>query len=207
MHVCIVGGSSALAKEVRDHWIGLGNRVSCLSCRGSIADLREITRSLLEDQIDALVTFTGAVDNGKLISLSASQWDHVLDATLTSVFKALHVLLPYVKNDGAVVVVGSIVGSTGGHGCANYAAAKAGLVGLVRAAANENPHLRINLLELGYVDAGMGARLSPEIKEKIVKTIPMKRFATVAEVVAAVDFLLKQTYMTGGVLTFAGGLR
>ncbi len=109
------------------------------------------------------------------------------------------------------MVVGSVVGSTGGFGCCNYAAAKAGLVGLVRAAANEQAAkgtgTRVNLLELGYVDAGMGERLPEEVKNKSIRAIPLGRFARMDEVLDALDFLIRAPYMTGGVLTLAGGLR
>lgn len=161
------------------------------------------------DPIDLLVTLTGATSDAKLDAMTPQQWEYVMDANVTTVFNALRHGLPNVKEGGSAVVVGSIVGSTGGYGCANYATAKAALRGLVRAAANENVSrgVRVNLLELGYIDAGMGRRLGQPIKDKIVPAIPMKRFGTLEETVQAIEALEKLTYMTSGVLTLAGGMR
>ena len=97
----------------------------------------------------------------------------------------------------------------GGYGCTNYAAAKAGLVGLVRGAANEwaKHQIMVNLLELGYVDSGMGAELNPRVRDAAVKSIPLGRFATEEDFVHAVEYLATTRYATGTVLTLAGGLR
>lgn len=210
-HVVIVGGGAALAQPLMARLLDHGNRVSAIyrhtrPTRPEVHVAPEPSE-VLSLPIDSLVTLCGSVNNGKIDVMSDSNWKSVIENNLTAVFDAFWYLLRKMVDGGSVVVVGSIVGSTGGHGCANYAAAKAGLVGLVRAAANENPHLRINLLELGYVNAGMGARLSQEVKDRAIKAIPMRRFAEPEEAVDAIEFLMRQTYMTGGVLTFAGGLR
>lgn len=227
MHVVIVGGGAALAQPVIEHFTGdSGYGADCylnrthpeLSditavCRTAlpivpgvnvIFELSEVTRP-----IDVLITMTGAVDNARLDAMTDEQWDKAIAANLTAPFQALRKLLPLVVDNGNVVVVGSIVGSTGGRGCANYAAAKAGLVGLVRAAANEHAArgVCVNLLELGYIDAGMGARLPPKVREAVLPTIPLYRFGAPEDVVLAVDFLARTRYATGTVLTLAGGLR
>lgn len=158
-------------------------------------------------EIDLLVTLTGSVSNGKLVDLRAPAWERVLGDTLTAVFQTLCHGLPRIRAGGSVVVVGSVVGRAGGYGCGNYAAAKAGLVGLVRSAANEHAArgVRVNLLELGYTELGMGAELPATVAEAVKKTIPLRRFARAEEFVAAIVFLEK-AYMTGGVLPLAGGL-
>ncbi len=201
MRICVVGANSAIATYymASRHWCG--------------DQILQIRRGMGDDEwaglvFDYMVTFTGSVRNTKLENMPACHWDTVLADTLTSVASALARGLPRMRDGGSIVVVGSIVGSTGGFGCAIYAAAKAGLVGLVRAAANETVkrNIRINLLELGYTNIGMGERLDPDIKEQIIQSIPMKRFAEAGEVIEVINFLNRQTYMTGNVLTFAGGL-
>lgn len=216
MRVVIVGGGAALAKPVIEHYLGRICAVTAV-CHQSgpkvnpsdwghrfkvVYGLEEV-----DGPVNILITMPGSVCNGRIEELSLGDWRSVMDATLSSVFEAFRRLLPKMTDGGNVVVVGSVVGSTGGIGCANYAAAKAGLVGLVRAAANEHPRLHVNLLELGYVDAGMGARLPEKVKEKVKASIPLGRFATEEDVVLAVDFLARTKYATGTVLSLSGGLR
>ncbi len=218
MDVAIVGGGAALAQPLIRHLLDRGDTVVAV-CRKTrpvvVGDCRlDVVVSVeelagLERDFDALVTMTGSVENCTLRHLGPDAWGRVIESTLTSVYRALRACLCRMREPGNVVVVGSVVGSTGGKGCANYAAAKAGLVGLVRAAANEwaRYDVVVNLLELGYVDAGMGARLDPKVREEVLKTIPLRRFATEDEVVQAIDYLMKVRYMTGNILTLAGGLR
>ena len=215
MHVVIVGGGAALAQPLIDHWgrdkecqltVGCRSKTPVRPCAGLVIK-RRVTE--VHEPWDVLVTLTGEVDNALLVGTTSGQWGSVLDANLTQPFEALRALLPNSNNPSNVVVVGSIVGSIGGRGCANYAASKAGLTGLVRAAANEWAHrsVCINLLELGYTGVGMGARLHRDSKERALMTIPLQRFGTAEDFVLAVEFLSKTRYMTGNVLTLAGGLR
>ena len=213
-HTCVVGGGSEIAKSYIFHRVACGDEmtiVHTISTEVSTSDRlrRTISVKNLSRNADVMVTFCGDTQDARIEQMPLSMFNLVIEATLTSVFKALNEGLPRMNNPGNVVVVGSIVGSTGGFGCANYAAAKAGLVGLVRAAANEwaSRGVVVNLLELGYVNAGMGKRLAEGVREKVIKTIPLKRFAEVGEVIQAIDFLGSVRYMTGNVLTLAGGLR
>jgi NAD(P)-dependent dehydrogenase (short-subunit alcohol dehydrogenase family) len=180
MKLCVWGGGGALAQEVIGHWLDQMDPACPTSVTGIVAVCRRSTPDRYQEchdylkvvkipggeehlkalgPFDALVVMPGTVMNAKLSDMSDHVWHESISGNLTAAFKALKLCLPLVKNDGSVVVVGSIVGSTGGYGCANYAAAKAGLVGLVRAAANEYAQfgIRVNLLEAGYIDCGMGA--------------------------------------------------
>lgn len=213
-NVCIIGGAAALAGPLIQHYLADPDTLVSVVCRSSLPPDPWPDRLNVYDGIgqvahipDILITVPGSTDNAQLSSMTDDQWDRVLESTLTAPYKALRALLSYM-NGGNVVVVGSIVGSIGGIGCANYAAAKAGLIGLVRAAANESARTNVcvNLLELGFIDHGMGERLGP-VKDKILPNIPLKRFGTVEDFVQAVDYLGRVRYMTGGILTLAGGLR
>lgn len=217
MHIVIVGGGAALAQPLIRHFLLVdATHQLTVVCRTTLPEEPWSTRmTVVKDLgqvprgIDVLITMVGSTNDAALRSMTDSQWVEVVNSTLAVPACALRRLLPRLKEGGNIVVVGSIVGSTGGFGCANYAAAKAGLLGLVRAAANEEAYRNvcINLLELGYVDAGMGARLDMKLRAKIEPTIPLKRFGTVADFVGAVDYLAKVRYMSGNVLTLAGGLR
>lgn len=225
-HCVIVGGGAALAQPLIARWIDQGDRVTAI-CRRTMPDINSLGLSderqsdMLEvlttyddhkwpdrPKIDLLVTMAGHVNDGKLGSLMDY---HAIDAVtdnLTSVLLALNRLLRWVKDGGRIVLVGSVVGRTGAYGAANYAAAKAGLVGLCRSLSLEVAprQVRVNVLELGYVDAGMGVRLPAAVKERALESIPLGRFATPEEVVEAVEWLGRQTYMTGAVVPLSGGL-
>jgi NAD(P)-dependent dehydrogenase (short-subunit alcohol dehydrogenase family) len=224
-HVCIFGGGAALAQAVIDRFVARGDSVTAV-CRDtvpaqeypSLTVIRCVHLGVPETYgdefkklapIDVLVTMTGESHKAKLGEMNLSQWQSGIDANLTTVFSAFQIGYPKLKTESNVVVVGSIVGSTGGYGCANYAAAKAGLVGLVRGAANEwaKRDICVNLLELGYCDVGMGGSRLGDIRDKIRETVPLKRFAQPSEVADAIEFLANVRYMTGNVLTLAGGLR
>lgn len=217
-HVVILGGGAALAQPVIRHYLE-DSKVTAIIARtlpkeGVYSEgtnhFRIVTsHTQVEGKIDTLITFPGYTANNLISTMSDDQWDLVLDRTLSSVFRCFHDLAPYFNDGANIVAVGSIMGSLGGKGCSNYAAAKAGLVGLVRAAANEwaPRDIKVNLLELGYIDSGMGARLEPTIKERVLPTIPLKRFGTEDDVVLAIDYLANVNYMTGNILTLAGGLR
>lgn len=163
----------------------------------------------LRPKLNGLVTVVGAAIDGKIEDLSKDQFDTSVNNNLGTVFNCLRYASPMLEDGSNVVVVGSIVGSMGGRGCSSYAAGKAGLVGLVRSVALEwaSRDICVNLLELGYINAGMGARLPDKLKSRINATIPLGKFGSEWDFVEAVKFLLKTRYMTGNVLTLAGGLR
>jgi len=215
--IVIAGAGAALATPLIEHYLRAGDRVTAVyrntkpkSPPGDLSALRvrRINQFDPAEGVDVLITLTGATDNAKLGEMTDLQWATVVSDCLAAPFDYLRLCLPHLK-DGNVVVVGSVVGSMGGRGCANYAAAKAGLIGLVRAAANEyaRDSVCVNLLELGYTELGMGAELPEKVKDCALGSIPLRRFATAEDFVLAVDFLSRTRYMTGGVLTLSGGLR
>ena len=227
MKISVVGAGAALAGPIIHRFLLGGHNVSAVYrdtapvldaydknsmnyCSYPKVDLtRKDPIPVIATGTNVLITLPGEVRNNLIGEMDLDEWRSVLENNLTSVFNVFRYWLPRMENNGNVVVVGSIVGSTGGYGCANYAAAKAGLLGLVRAAANEVAArgICVNLLELGYVNAGMGARLDAKVRDKVVQGIPLKRFAEVEEVVDAVTYLSKVRYMTGNTVTLAGGLR
>ena len=217
MHVVIVGGTAEIAQPLIYHYLFAKHDKVTVVCRdpermrltynGRLTCIQTVLEA---EPFRVMITCMGSVANAKMENLGSDDWDRVLDSCLTSVAHAIKWCPDRMEpNGGNVVVIGSVVGSSGGYGCANYAAAKAGLVGLVRAAANEwaSRSVCISLLELGFTELGMGARLEPKVKERALASIPLRRFGTAEDVVLAVDFLSRTRYMSGNVLTLAGGLR
>ena len=214
-HAVIAGGGAALAQPLIRRFLCHGYEVTAV-CRSTDPRVGacHVVKSVcdVDKDINILVTLTGSTDDTKLCNMfskTENSWDRVIEDTLNVPARAMSDAFLRMLNGGNVVVVGSVVGSMGGYGCTNYAAAKAGLVGLVRGAANEwaKHQIMVNLLELGYVDSGMGAELNPRVRDAAVKSIPLGRFATEEDFVHAVEYLATTRYATGTVLTLAGGLR
>jgi 3-oxoacyl-[acyl-carrier protein] reductase len=158
-------------------------------------------------KVDVLVNNAAITKDALISKMGDDEWGEVLRTNLTGAFNMIRAVIPKMKG-GNIVNVGSVVGERGAFGCANYAAAKAGLVGLTKSAAIEcaRSGTCVNLLSLGYFDAGMGSRLPPKIREAIEQTIPFKKFGDPQEAVNAALFLAEVRYMTGATLSVTGGL-
>ena len=111
---------------------------------------------------------------------------------------------------GRIVNISSVVGESGNAGQANYAASKAGLIGLTKALAQEvgSRNITVNAVAPGYIETDMTHGLSPEIKEKLIAQTPLRRMGTAEDVAQAVKFLVSEEagYITGHVLDVNGGM-
>lgn len=164
------------------------------------------------DRIDILVNNAGINRDRLLIRMSAEDWDQVIDVNLRGAFLCTKYVMPHLikQRRGRVVNISSVVGISGNPGQANYAAAKAGLIGFTKAVAREvaSRNVTVNALAPGYVTTGMVEDLSEETRKMILGRIPMGRFGTAKDVAEAVAFLCSEGagYITGQVLTIDGGL-
>lgn len=170
-------------------------------------------RVLEEDgHVDFLVCNAGIVRDRAMLRLKETLWDDVLDVNLKGAYLCIHALLRALmrSRDGAIVCVGSVVGEMGNAGQTNYAAAKAGLEGMIRSLAKEvgGRGLRANVLAPGFVATDMTAGLGEDWKEKLVERIPLGRVAEPAEIADVAAFLLshRASYITGQVIGVNGGL-
>lgn len=217
-NVLIVGGSGAIGQRLVKAFFAQGANVfatyntsgGCIP--NQVVKLRvdiskDLDFSILEN-IDIVVCASGEVANAKITEMTLDQWNNAVRVNLTGVFNVIKNVTPKMREGGHIIVLGSVVAEIGGYGCANYAASKAGLHGLCKAAANEllKKKIYVNLLELGYFETGMGMEFSAELKERIKKTIPLGEFGDPEEIVRAVFFLSETKYMTGNILKIAGGL-
>lgn len=162
--------------------------------------------------IDVLVNNAGITKDALVIRMSQADWDAVLNINLKGAFlmsKACAKEMMKARS-GAIVNITSVVGQTGNAGQANYAAAKAGLIGLAKTLAKELAprNIRVNAVAPGFVDTEMTQRLPQEIKEAALGQIPLKRFARADDIAQAVLFLAsdKAAYITGQVIAVNGGL-
>jgi 3-oxoacyl-[acyl-carrier protein] reductase len=163
-------------------------------------------------QLDILVNNAGMTKDGLLLRMKDEDWLKVIEVDLSAAFRLTRAALRGMmrRRWGRIISVGSVVGSTGNPGQANYAAAKAGLVGLSKAIAAEvaSRGITANCLAPGFIASAMTEALSPEQQERIAGNIPMGRVGTPDEVACCALFLASEEarYVTGQTLHVNGGL-
>ena len=164
------------------------------------------------DRINILVNNAGINRDRLLLRMTSDDWDQVLTVDLKGAFLCTRHVMPHFirQHGGRVINISSVVGISGNPGQANYAAAKAGLIGFTKAVAREvaSRNVTVNAVAPGYVATGMVEQLSEETRQRILDRIPMGRFGTAEDVAEAVLFLCGQgaAYITGQVLTIDGGM-
>jgi 3-oxoacyl-[acyl-carrier protein] reductase len=162
--------------------------------------------------IAILVNNAGITKDGLAMRMKKPDWDVVIATNLTGAFVAIQQVLPGMMRErwGRIINISSLVGEAGNAGQANYAASKAGLIGLTKSIAQEmgSRNITVNSVAPGYVETDMTQGLSEELKQKMLDNIPLKRMGRPDDVAAAVRFLASEEagYITGHVLDVNGGL-
>jgi 3-oxoacyl-[acyl-carrier protein] reductase len=163
-------------------------------------------------KVEILVNNAGITRDGLMLRMKRADWDDVLGTNLTGAFLLTQALLsPMLKNRwGRIIHISSVVGRTGQAGQANYAASKAGLIGLTRAMAREvaSRGITVNAVAPGYIETSMTAALNEEQRKAMLAEIPLGRAGTDVEIAQSVAFLASDAaaYITGHVLDVNGGM-
>ncbi len=189
--------------------------VSCLPIQADVSKFDEAERLIKEAKkacgsIDVLVNNAGITRDGLLMRMSEEDFDAVINTNLKGAFNTIRhassILLK--QRSGAIINISSVVGVMGNAGQANYAASKAGIIGLTRATARELAPRGItcNAIAPGFIQSDMTAVLKEEVQAKMLETIPLHRFGTVEDVAQAAVFLASHPYVTGQVLHVDGGM-
>ena len=177
-------------------------------------DVAKLIEAVITDygRIDILVNNAGINRDQLLIRMSEQDWDHVMDVDLKSVFLCTKaVVRPMIKQHwGRIISISSIVGLGGNSGQANYASAKAGIIGFTRSVAKEvaSRGITANAIAPGFIDTEMTQKLPQNQKQELMARIPLSRLGSPDEVASAVCFLASEEagYITGQVLAVDGGM-
>ena len=162
-------------------------------------------------RIDILVNNAGITRDNLLLRMKAAEWDEVIATNLTSVFIATQaVMKPMLKQrSGSIVNIGSVVGITGNGGQANYAAAKAGLIGFSKSVAREvaSRGIRVNVVTPGFIDTDMTRAMPEAAKQALLASVPLGRTGSPKDVAALVVYLASDAsaYITGQTIAVDGG--
>ena len=201
----------ALEKELEDCGIKAKGYAS------NAADFDETHETVKEilnhfGRIDVLVNNAGIARDGLMLRMSEQQWDTVINVNLKSAFNFIHAITPIMMKQrcGSIINISSVVGVSGNTGQANYAASKAGMIGLAKSIAKElgSRGIRANAIAPGFIITDMTASLPEKVREEWEKLIPLRRGGTPEDVANVSLFLASDlsSYMTGQVISVCGGM-
>jgi 3-oxoacyl-[acyl-carrier protein] reductase len=200
-----------VATEIRNHG---GNAGTFRLDVANEDEIKSTAKAVIAQfgKIDILVNNAGITRDQLVMRMKRADWDAVLNTNLTGAYLCIQQVIGSMLKQrwGRIIKITSIFGQIGQIGQANYAASKAGLIGLTMAVARElaSRSITVNAIAPGYIETAMTSELSPELKEKMTQMIPLGRPGTIEDVAHAVNFLASEEagYITGHVLNVNGGI-
>ncbi len=165
------------------------------------------------EKIDILVNNAGIIRDSLLIRMKEEDWDAVININLKGTFNCSKTVAKYMmrqKIGGKIVNISSVIGLVGNIGQANYAASKAGIIGLTKSMAKELAlrNINVNAIAPGFIETDMTKKLPEKIRQDLQEKIPLKRLGTVEDIAKTVYFLVSDAanYITGQVINVDGGM-
>ncbi|WP_019780847.1 3-oxoacyl-[acyl-carrier-protein] reductase [Streptococcus sobrinus] len=209
----VLNGRSAISDELLDQFSDYDVKVVAIS--GDVSDSADANRMVAEaiealGSVDVLVNNAGITNDKLMLKMTEEDFEKVLKINLTGAFNMTRaVLKPMSKaRQGAIINMSSVVGLMGNVGQANYAASKAGLLGLTKSVAREvaGRNVRVNAIAPGFIESDMTDAIPEKAKQAMIAQVPMKRIGQAEEVAQVVAFLASQEYLTGQVIAIDGGM-
>ncbi|AUW94527.1 MAG: 3-oxoacyl-[acyl-carrier-protein] reductase [Sulfobacillus thermosulfidooxidans] len=206
-------GNAVAAQETHDLIRSNGGQCALYPADVSDADqAQDLVNAVLKDwgHLDILVNNAGITRDTLVLRMRMDDWDRVIATNLTGVFACTRAALkPMLKQRfGRIVTISSIAGLIGNAGQANYSAAKAGVIGLMRSVAREvaSRQITANVVAPGLIDTEMAHQMAPEAYNQLISQVPLGRAGRPEDVADAVWFLIQADYITGQTLVVDGGL-
>ena len=192
-----------------------GTRIKAYaSDAADFAQSHALVESVVADfgRLDILVNNAGITKDSLMLRMTEEQWDSVIDTNLKSAFNFVHAVTPVMarQRGGSIINMSSVVGVSGNAGQCNYSASKAGMIALTKSIAKEmgSRGIRANAIAPGFIATDMTAKLSDDMREQWVKSIPLRRGGTAEDVANVALFLASDlsSYVTGQVVNCCGGM-
>jgi 3-oxoacyl-[acyl-carrier protein] reductase len=226
--VLVTGGNRGIGRAIAEAFVAQGDRVAvttrsggapegCLDVRCDITDAAAVEAAYAEVEaahgpVEVLVANAGITADGLLVRMSDDDWASVIDTNLTGSFRLAKRAVSKMMRArrGRIIFISSVVGLLGSGGQVNYAASKAGLVGMARSIAREygSRGITANVVAPGFVETDMTDTLSDELKAQYKAQVPLGRYGSTDEIASAVTWLASDgaAYITGAVIPVDGGL-
>jgi beta-ketoacyl ACP reductase len=226
--VLVTGGNRGIGLDIARAFAELGDKVAVthrstkapnglFGVQCDVTDTASVDAAFAEVEaahgpVEILVSNAGITDDTLLMRMSEESFSAVLDANLTGSFRVAKRATPSMlkARRGRMIFISSVVGFMGSPGQANYAASKAGLMGLARSISRElgGRGITANVVAPGFIETDMTAAMTDARKAEVLGTVPLKRYGSTTEVAGAVTFLASDAaaYITGAVLPVDGGL-
>lgn len=208
-------GNDEAAQKTVDEITATGGQAQKYKC--SVNDSESVKVMIDEiikefGRIDILVNNAGITKDGLMLRMTDEDFDRVIDVNLKGTFNCTKYVSKYMlkQKSGKIINISSVVGLSGNAGQVNYSASKAGIIGITKSAAKElsSRGITVNAVAPGYVDTDMTKVLSDNIRNEILKNIPLQRIGNVEDISNCVAFLASEdaSYITGQVISVDGGM-
>ena len=210
--VAVVGRDAAKAQEIAGQVSGDARGFAC-----DVADIASVSALVAEVEtafgsVDILVNNAGLTRDNIMLRLKDDDWDAVIDANLRGAFATIRAATRGMmkRRWGRIINIASVVGLVGNKGQTNYAASKAGLIGLTKSVAKEfaSRNILANAIAPGFIETDMTNAMTPEARASLMGSIPLERLGSPKDIAAMVAFLASEhaSYITGQVLVVDGGM-